>query len=173
MPQRRRLPAAGVRAEWNTRTTSAAQSECPDQQVRRPQAGGSSRSTMAAATNPIWSRAMPQHEPPDQRRESAPCGSAARSEPDSEREQQRQKDEGEYPVGPGQHCQRSGRRRMRAITEREPEAEQAGVEVGDLGPEQDHHEPECRGAQHQAVCADAREGATAAPRSPWPGAPSR
>ena len=55
------------------------------------------------------------------------------------------------PGGPSGARPARLRRQRAAVAERKAEAEQARVEVGDLGPEQDHHEPQGGGRQHQTV----------------------
>ena len=132
------VAGAGVRAEWNASTTSAAQSRAPTSRwaARRP--GGSRLSTIAAPT-PIWSSGDRQHDRRD-RPSSCSAGSGRAPSRDSQRQHQAQESEGEHPVSPMQGRQGLGRWQHCAVAEREPEAEQAGMKIGDLGPEQDDHE---------------------------------
>ncbi len=105
-----------------------------------------------APPNPIWSRAI-NSTTMDQRRRILPCGSAERRSRTVSASSKARKTNASSPVGPVQRCQRSGRRQDGAITKRDSEAEQAGMEIGNLGAEENHHESECRHAQYQTVCA--------------------
>jgi len=62
-----------------------------------------------------------------------------------EGQHQTKEEERENPVSPVKRRQGSGGRQQRSVTERKPEAEQAGAEVGDLGSEENNDEPETSG----------------------------
>ena len=104
------------------------------------------------------------------RRSCRPAGVGPAAHPASPSPATRpRKREGEHPVRPVQRGQGGGGRQHAAVAEREAEAEEAGVEVGDLRAEQDDHEAERRPWRAPSR---GRRAALAAGRGP-PAAPAR
>ena len=132
--------------------TSAAQSSGAHQQVQRPEPGGEQVQDHGRGHRDLDQRDG-QH---DGRRSAAPRAvSMARdrrsrltSSPSTSQEPKR-----EHPVGPVQPREGAVGWRGAPVAEGKAQAKKAGVEVGDLGPEEDDHEPEGRRGEHQPVVA--------------------
>ena len=124
-----------------------------------------------AAAMPIWAT-VTARTIAAQRPRARPGRVGAPGEPGDQHAAHHQEGEGEDPMGPVQRGQGRGRREDPAVAERKAQAQEPGVKVGHLGAEQDHHEPEPGGRQHQAVPAVSLPG-RAAGRSRPAASPAR
>ena len=92
-----------------------------------------------------------RHHQSDRAPERPAGGVGAPAQPDGERDNESEEAEREGAMGPGQKSQRAPGGKDRPVTEWKAQAQQAGVEVGHLCPEQDHHEPQSGRGEHQPV----------------------
>ena len=133
-----------------------------DQQVERPQTGWQELENHRRGDADLDQGRGHHGRGPDPK--TGGLGPRVSPHPRGQQAQQHHEAECEGPVGPVELGQRPRRRHRAAVAERKPEAEQAGIEIGDLRAEEDHHEARGGGCGHQPmgrVAIALRQGTTA------------